>query len=128
VVVRTETNVDNTWIYLGLALISMDDGRAYDFGREIGYYHGVEGGESWTEGSTRDEAVLPAVPPGQYYLRVEPESEAAAVHYVIRVYRDVPRLLFLWIALGLLSVYPVLASLRRAAFESKRWAESDHAG
>jgi hypothetical protein len=128
VAIRTTTNVDNNWIYLSMALISMDDGHAYDFGREIGYYHGVEGGESWSEGGTSDEAVLPAVPPGQYYLRLEAESPAPVVHYVVRVYRDVPLFRFLLIALGLLSIYPVLVWLRGRSFETRRWAESDQAG
>lgn len=62
-VVQSKAEVDNAWIYLGMALIDEETGTAYDFGREISFYHGVDGGESWSEGSRTDEAVLPTVPP-----------------------------------------------------------------
>ena len=62
VVIRSKATVDNSWIYLNLALINEETGNGYDFGREISYYHGRDGGESWSEGSASDEAVLPSVP------------------------------------------------------------------
>jgi len=127
VVVKTTADVENQWIYLNLALISLDTGRAWDFGREVSYYHGVDGGESWSEGSRSDEAVLPAVPAGQYYLRIEPETAAPSVHYEVRVSRDVPSWWYLPVALLFLSLYPFLFWMRGRSFETARWAESDHA-
>ena len=127
VAVQTTAGVENSWIYLNLALISLDDGRAWDFGREVSYYHGVDGGESWSEGSGSDEAVLPAVPPGQYYLRIEPESDAASIPYTIEVRRDVPQYWFLLLALVALAGYPLLVWMRSRTFETSRWSESDDA-
>ncbi len=123
-VFKSSANVNNNWIYLHLTLID-EEGRAYDFGREISHYQGVEGGESWSEGSRLDEAVLPAVPAGKYYLRIEPESPASAVHYKIQIYRDVPRWLFFWLALGALCFLPLVMKWRSSRFEAARWAESD---
>src|SRR6185436_7446417 len=40
VMIRTNANVFNSWIYLSMALINDDTGRAYDFGREVSYYAG----------------------------------------------------------------------------------------
>ncbi|MEI6668509.1 MAG: DUF4178 domain-containing protein [Acidobacteriota bacterium] len=125
VVVETTTNLENRWIYLNLALINMDTGQAYDFGREVSYYKGVDDGESWSEGDRNDEAVLPSVPSGQYYLRIEAESETPPVDYQVRVYRDAPSYWFLPLALLALCVYPVVVWLRSRSFESQRWAESD---
>jgi len=127
VVVETTADIENKWIYLGMALINLDSGQAYDFGREVSYYRGVEGGESWSEGGKADEAVLPGVPAGQYYLRIEPDSDAPPVNYVVRVYRDVPRFWFLPAALVALSLYPLIFWIRSRSFETQRWAESDHA-
>ncbi|HSR13107.1 MAG TPA: DUF4178 domain-containing protein [Thermodesulfobacteriota bacterium] len=124
VVIRSAANVNNSWIYLHMALIS-DEGRAYDFGREISYYHGVDGGESWSEGGRADEAILPSIPAGKYYLRIEPESPVPALNYTIQVYRDVPRWSFFLIALGALCVIPIVGLWRSARFESARWAEGD---
>jgi hypothetical protein len=123
-VVKSSANVNNNWIYLHLTLIN-EEGRAYDFGREISYHHGVEGGESWSEGSSLDEATLPAVPAGKYYLRIEPESPASLVNYKIQIYRDVPRWIFFWLALGALCFLPLVMKWRSSRFEAARWAESD---
>ena len=126
VVIKSKANVDNSWIYLNLALINEETGNAYDFGREISYYHGYDGGESWSEGGTSDEAVLSSVPPGRYYLRIEPESTASSINYSIQVYRDVPSWSFFFMALGGLALYPLLYWWRRRTFEYYRWSESDH--
>lgn len=128
VVIKTAAApLDNSWLFLNMALIS-EDGRAYDFGREISYYHGTEDGSAWTEGGFSDEATLPSVPSGRYYLRIEPESSAPMVNYHIRVYRDVPRWSFFFLALGALCILPILLIWRVARFEGKRWSESDHPG
>src|SRR5262252_844440 len=71
----TTANVNNNWIYLNYALINQDTGHAYNFGREVSYYHGYDEDGSWSEGSTKDTVTVPSVPPGNYYLRVEPESD-----------------------------------------------------
>jgi len=124
VVVKSSADVNNNWIYLHLTLIH-EEGRAYDFGREISYYHGVDGGERWSEGSLFDEAVLPAVPAGKYYLRIEPESPRPQVNYKIQVYRDVPQWSFFLLALGALGFIPLVMKWRSSRFEAARWAESD---
>ncbi len=126
-VLKSLADVNNNWIYLHLTLIN-EEGRAYDFGREISYYHGTEGGESWSEGRGLDEAILPAVPAGKYYLRIEPESPASAVNYKIQIYRDVPQWLFFWLALGALCFLPLVMKWRSSRFEAARWAESDSPG
>jgi len=40
--VKTYAPVDNHWIYLNYALINLDTGQAWDFGRELSYYHGYD--------------------------------------------------------------------------------------
>jgi hypothetical protein len=74
--VKTDADVSNQWIYLNYALIDEDTGQAYDFGREVSYYSGVDSDGRWQEGSQHDRVVLPSIPPGRYYLRIEPESDA----------------------------------------------------
>jgi hypothetical protein len=126
VVVRSKADVNNSWIYLNLALINEETGNAYDFGREISYYHGRDGGEAWSEGSPSDEAVLPSIPAGRYYLRIEPEAEVASLNYSVQIYRDVPSWTFFFLTLVGLSVFPIFYWWRRRTFEYYRWSESDH--
>jgi len=125
----TTTNVDNSWIYLNYALINQDTGQAYDFGREVSYYHGSDSDGSWTEGSRSDSVAIPSVPPGTYFLRVEPESDSGhgTIHYEITAKRDVPQFGFFGIALLALLVPAALITWRSINFEHLRWAESDHA-
>jgi len=125
----TDANVNNSWIYLNYALINQDTGQAYDFGREVTYYHGYDSDGFWSEGKTRDNVVIPSVPPGNYYLRVEPEADAAlgTIVYTITAKRDVPQTSFFGIALLALLVPAGLLTWRSLNFEHLRWAESDYA-
>ncbi|HEX2188880.1 MAG TPA: DUF4178 domain-containing protein [Longimicrobiaceae bacterium] len=123
--VDVETDVANNWVYLNYALINQETGQATEFGREVSYYFGSDGGENWTEGSRDDEARVPEVPPGRYVLRIEPEGPGP-VNYTLRVHRDVPSLGFFLVALLVLALPPVFASLGAGAFEMTRWEESDY--
>lgn len=127
--VAVDTDLSNNWAYFAFALINESTGAAYDFGREVSRYSGRDSDGAWTEGSSSDTAVIASVPPGRYYLRVEPEMDAAAtsVNYAITVKRDVPSLGWFIAALLLLPIPPIVVSIRAASFEGKRWMESDYA-
>jgi hypothetical protein len=126
--VATNTNLMNSWALFNFALINDDTGVAYDFGREISYYSGTDSDGAWTEGSNSDTVLVPAVPPGRYYLRVEPETDPAAAGgtYRITLRHDVPSYSWFFIAGALLLIPPVLRTIRAYNFERERWAESDH--
>jgi hypothetical protein len=125
---ETTTDLENQWMYLGYALINDETGQTFDFGREVSYYHGYEDGESWTEGSRADAVTVPRVPPGRYFLRIEPEGDRTSkpVSYRVAVIRDVPTSFWFFVALALLAVPPILTTWRSMAFETRRWQESDH--
>lgn len=123
----TTANIDNKWIYLNYALINQDTGHAYDFGREVSYYHGYDDGY-WSEGSTHDTVTIPSVPAGNYYLRVEPESDyyRGTIYYSIAVKRDVPQLSFFGLGALALLIPAGFITWRSVNFEHLRWAESDY--
>lgn len=123
----TGSDLDNNWLYLNYALINQDTGQAYDFGREVSYYHGYDDGY-WSEGTQNDNVTIPSVPPGNYYLRVEPEADPGRgnLFYSISAKRDVPQMSFFGIALLALLVPAGLIAWRSLNFEHLRWAESDH--
>jgi hypothetical protein len=126
--VKTSAPVDNHWIYLNYALINQDTGQAWDFGREVSYYHGYDSDGSWSEGKRTDSVVIPSVPPGHYYLRIEPEVDPTlpATPYSVSVIRDVPVFGIYGIAFLALLVPVVIISFRAYTFERSRWSESDH--
>ncbi|HEY2471473.1 MAG TPA: DUF4178 domain-containing protein [Terracidiphilus sp.] len=124
----TTAGVDNNWIYLNYALINQDTGHAYDFGREVSYYHGYDSDGSWSEGGTTNTVTVPSVPPGNYYLRIEPESDPdhGLIRYNVTIKRDVPQASFFGLALLALLIPAGLITWRSLNFEHIRWAESDY--
>ena len=124
----TTSNVDSSWIYLNCALINQDTGQAYDFGREVSYYYGHDEDGLWTEGKQDDSVIIPSVPPGHYYFRLEPESDSRGgiISYSISAKRDVPQVSFFGIVLLALLAPAGLITWRSMNFEHLRWAESDY--
>lgn len=127
--VETHADVDNAWIALDYALINQDTGDAYDFSREVSHYSGYDEDGSWTEGSTNDSVTLPAIAPGHYYLRIEPEGDPAGglIPYGVAVMQDVQVYWWFLLAAGLLVLPALLVTWRSMNFEHRRWQESDHA-
>ena len=126
VVVSIVTDLRNSWGHFNLALVNVETGTALDFGREMAYYTGHDSDGAWSEGGPTDTVFLPSVASGRYYLLVEPESDSKTMAYTVTVRRDVPRPLYLFLALGVLLVPPLLFWYRRHRFEYHRWSESDH--
>jgi hypothetical protein len=127
--VATEAQVDNGWAFFEYALVNEATGTTYEFGREVSYYHGRDSDGNWSEGSKKDRAVLPSVPAGPYFLRVQPEAQVPTdfLEYRISVRRDVPILTPYLIGLALLAIPPILVAFRAWGMESARWKESDYA-
>jgi hypothetical protein len=121
------TDLNNNWAYFNFALINEETGQAFDFGREVTYYY--DSAEHESEGSRNDTVIVPGVPSGRYYLRVEPEMgrSLAVLHYQIALRRDVPNYIFFLIAAGLLLIPPIFKTIRSARFEGQRWSQSDYA-
>jgi hypothetical protein len=126
VLVRSDTDLSNGWAFFNISLVEADKGTVYRLGREVSYYSGSD----WSEGSRSDEAIFTRVPAGRYYLSVDAEVHPERVNPLynrLQVLRDVPAWSNLWILLGLLLVIPLIVFFRKSAFETARWAESDHA-
>jgi hypothetical protein len=119
------TDLDNNWAYFNFALINDKTGQAFDFGREVSYYHDSDG----SEGSRDNSVIVPAVPSGQYYLRVEPEMDRGSpfMRYELELRRNVPNYGFFGLAALLLLIPPAFTTFRRGSFEAARWRESDYA-
>jgi len=135
--VEIKTDMQNDWMYLGLALINEQTGTAYDFGKEVSYYTGSDSDGNWTEGDRADSVSIGGVQGGKYYLRIEPEMEktlgtgvfnAKRVNYEIKLRRDVAVIWPYFVVWPFLLIPPLWAMIRRYGFESKRWAESDPSG
>ncbi|MGB7534388.1 MAG: DUF4178 domain-containing protein, partial [Azonexus sp.] len=130
ITVRNTTSLDNNWIGLDLMLVNKASGQAWPTTRELAYYYGSDGGESWSEGSRDDEVVFLDIPPGTYYLTVDPDlapERPVPVRDVIEVSSGGAGWSNFVMVMLFLIIFPLFTFMRRAAFETGRWAESDHA-
>ena len=136
--VESRAAVDQNWVYLQMALVNEATNESFDFGETLSYYSGVDEGESWSEGSSRQGTTVHKVPPGRYYLRIDPErdrepgeSAAAAsrpIDYRVEVFQGATNYGLFFIVILLLLPPPVIAWLRYRFFENRRWSESDMSG
>lgn len=125
--VGLNAGVTNAWFGWDLALINAETGAAYNAVSEVEYYAGIDQDGAWTEGNRAGRLMLPRLPAGEYYLRVDPESNSGIeIPYSIRIRRDVPTLLPYGVALVALLLPPVFMFVRSASFEHRRMQESDY--
>lgn len=124
--VELNTSMDNNWVYFNMALVDETAGKTINFGTEISHYSGIDDGERWSEGNQNATLYLPSVPPGRYILRMEPEASSTLFSGQVKLTHDVPQLSHLYTAVALLLAPLLWAWFRHAAFEHKRWLESDH--
>lgn len=123
--VEVRTDLSNAWAFFDMTLVDEQTGRTREFSREVGYYYGSDGGESWSEGSRNGGVSVPRVPPGRYRLIVAPQSPAE-VQYSLRATHGAPAASLYLMAIIALLIPPVWRLIRRAAFERSRWMESDY--
>ena len=129
VVVRNETSLANNWIGLDMTLVNKASGAAWPASREISYYYGNDGGESWSEGSRDDEVVFLDIPPGTYYLAVDPEMSTETpvpVRDTLEIKTGGAGWSNFVLLLIFLVAFPIFTRMRVASFETRRWMESDH--
>ena len=102
-----------------LALVDRSSGRPVPLSSE-GH---DEGSSGW-----RREFSTGRLSAGNYAIRLEPEGGALShtTDYEVTVRRDVSHTGWLWIALLLLTIPPIVTTLRAGTFETQRWQDSDY--
>ena len=119
--------VNNSWAYVDGHLYNEETGVVVPFGVEMSYYHGVSGGESWSEGSRDSSVFLSAIPAGTYSVRLSAQRSHRQTSSIdVEIHQGVPRWTTTFLLLGAvlaLASYPVY---RYFAFEVARWSESDY--
>jgi ribosomal protein S27E len=128
-VLRNETNLDNNWLGLGLTLVEQKSGRAWTAQSEVAYWHGVDDGESWSEGDKTRELVFSDLPAGTYYFVMDPEistEKPVSVANRIKVIRDQAAWSSFFFLLIFLGLFPMFSRYRMNAFESERWKNADY--
>jgi len=129
IAVRNSTSLDNSWIGLNMMLVNKATGAAWPAARELSFYSGYDDGR-WTEGSQSDEIVFLNIQAGTYYLTLDPDmapEKPMAVHDTVEVHMAGAGWSNFVLVMIFLIAFPIFSAMRHAAFEARRWAESDHA-
>ena len=120
-------SVSNSWAYVDGHLYNEETGVVIPFGVEMSYYHGVSGGESWSEGSPTSSVFLSAVPAGTYSVRLSAQRshrQTSSIH--IQIHQGVPRWTTTFLLLGAILALAAYPAYRYFTFEMARWSESDY--
>ena len=119
--------VDQAWLGVEGALVSEETGVVEQFEVSASWYHGVDGGESWTEGSKKARVLLSALPKGSYMLRLAPAWEGPrppVPSFTVELRRGVAHWVYAWIVLAAILFWPLIQLFRVLSFEGRRWSES----
>ncbi len=127
-------SLDNQWVALSAAILDEQEKVVLDADATVEYYHGVEGGERWSEGSTRDYTLFRLPGPATYRINMFGEAGSwssfggdqtalSGPPVTVSLYRDVqPARYYLW-GTVLALLFPAWEAARRILFHSRRWSD-----
>jgi hypothetical protein len=126
--IEADSRLDNNWLEFDLELVNANTRQVYPASMEIEHYHGFDEDGAWSEGSGNNSVAISAVPPGEYYLTIEPSSDPSTTRMPYHVALSSGGVFWSNYFFGLLLIlaYPIYLLLRRSGFENLRWAESDY--
>ncbi len=115
------SSVDNSWVYYDISVIDAQNEEIYSLAKEISYYHGYEGGESWSEGSREAEAYFSVPKAGDYLLLFNAPENRRGVYTRVLLKENVVRPFYF---VGLFFLFLLGASIyliRYLSYQSKLW-------
>ena len=120
--------LNNSWMSLQAALVDSEMKVVEELEGDISYYHGVEGGESWSEGDRRSTRYFRAPKAGSYQLLLKVSCGSGnrgpcrgeRLRVSIRQGEVLTRYFLGGFVICLL--FPLFEIFRRHGFEKRRWA------
>ncbi|QEE49082.1 DUF4178 domain-containing protein [Flavobacterium alkalisoli] len=126
--IALSSDVNNSWAALQVALINESTNEEIYASKDIEYYHGYEGGESWSEGSQNEKFYICGVPQGKYHLTLTPSKpfESKQNSYInVNVKWNQPSLWNVFLPIGIMAGIVILFYFLNLFFEQQRWSESN---
>ncbi len=121
------SRLNNSWIDLDYELVNATTGATLPEKASLSYYSGYDTDGRWTEDQRVATTSFPAVPRGEYFLRVEgsKDPKLMAAEVALKVESGGIFVSNFFLMLGLISIYPCWVFSRRVQFETTRWSQSD---
>jgi Zn finger protein HypA/HybF involved in hydrogenase expression len=116
----------NSWASFDVDLVNEANNQIETVPIDVEFYSGVDGGESWSEGSTTQDVSLSSAPAGRYMLRIDGQWQnwQQPLPVTVRVEQNVTRGMNFCCAFVLLLIIPLISLVRKWLFESSRWSQS----
>lgn len=125
--IELASSVDNSWLESNITMVN--ESTLQELPIVIGneFYHGYEGGEKWTEGSTSASKDYSEVPAGKYHLLIETTTPATnGGTYEVKLQTGGIYWINIFIMLCLIAIVPIVKYFQEYNFEKERWADSDY--
>jgi hypothetical protein len=119
--IQMRANVNNSWVYYDISVLDEQNEELYSMGEEISYYHGYEGGESWSEGSTDATAYFKLDRAGDYLLLFIAPENPRGVFTQIELRENVVRTLYFVILFVIFLVFSLWYLIKLGIYQSKLW-------
>lgn len=123
------SGISNSWAYVVVDLVDESTGTFVSVDNELEYYSGNEGGESWSEGSTRKKRTISPMKAGTYVARVEAvHGMATPTSVSLTIRQNIFQAAGLIAAIVLLLIIFTILALVRWRHNKKRWENSGFYG
>lgn len=130
---RVDTDLFNAWAGIEVSLTDPEGAPLFQAAREVGYYQGIEDGESWSEGSTTMTILFQPTVEGEYGLSLEvPEggtgegSSGAPIRRLdLEVRQGTAYAVWMWLVVLCALPMAFVTPLRRYLHGKARWRGSD---
>ncbi|MGQ7945883.1 DUF4178 domain-containing protein [Flavobacterium sp. WC2509] len=124
--IRVNSNVDNSWANVQVALINERNGEEIYTSKDIEYYHGYTDGENWSEGGPTREFNICGVAASKYHLAITPmkateDTQNKSVQ--IQATWSSPSTRNVWMVIIFMVVFVIAMYYLDKNFEEKRWSE-----
>ena len=119
--------VSNNWIGFDVDLVNAKTNAVQSGALEVSYYNGYDSDGAWSEGGPTSRLAFAAVPPGEYFLTLDPSADPSVqtMRVNVRVKAGGVFNSNFPLMLVLVLVYPAFLLWRRSRFEARRWEQSD---
>jgi hypothetical protein len=127
--VKVQSDVNNSWASVQVGLINEKTNEEVYSSKDVEYYHGYSGGESWSEGSTGEDFYMCGVTAGTYHLVVTPSKapeDTANNHISILATWNAPLLRNIFIPIIIMAIGCIITYYLNLQYERRRWADSSY--
>lgn len=120
--IEIDTDVRNDWAYYDMTVVDATTKQeVYSLAKEVSYYEGYDGEESWSEGSRDVAAYFNVKKSGDYILKIKRPEYHSRVGTKITIKESVYRVLYFVYLFGLFMVLSLFYIIKYFLHQSRLW-------